>query len=63
MGAVTNQEGWLMAHVHSQEKVLARSQFFEANFDSFGQFSQKVSKIQKSYIPHWKALIFAFLEA
>ena len=47
-------------YLHSQEKVLARSRFFEANFDGFGQFSQKVLKIQKFYIPHWKALVSSF---
>ena len=34
--------------------------FSEANFDGFGQFSQKVLKIQKFYIPHWKALVSSF---
>ena len=43
--------------VHSHKKVLVRSRFFESNFDGFGQFSQKVLRIQKCYIPHWKALI------
>ena len=49
-----------MQVIHSQEKVLARSRFFEANFDGFWQFSQKVFKIQKFYIPCWKALVFSF---
>ena len=48
--------------IHSDKKIPDRSRFFEENFDGFWSFSQKVSKIQKSYIPHWKALIFSFLE-
>ena len=41
-------------------KWYIRSRFFEANFDGFWQFSQKVFKIQKFYIPCWKALVFSF---
>ena len=46
--------------IHSHKKVSVRSQFFEANFDGFWQFSQKISKIQKLYIPCWKALVSSF---
>ena len=49
------------ANTLGPEKI-RRSQFFKANFDGFWQFSQKVLKIQKLYIPHWKALIFSSLE-
>ena len=38
-------------YIHSDKKIPDRSQFFEENFDGFWSFSQKVSKIQKSYIP------------
>ena len=31
-------------------------------FDGFCQIFPKVIVLQKSYIPHWKALIFSFLD-
>ena len=49
-------------YIHSDKKISDRSRFFEENFDGFWSFSQKVSKIQKSYIPLWKALISSSLE-
>ena len=39
-----------------------RSRFFNAKFDGFWQLSQKVLKLQKSFIYHLKALIFSSLE-
>ena len=48
--------------VHWGQKRSARSRFFKANFDGFWQFSQKVLKIQKLYIPHLKALIYSYYE-
>ena len=48
---------FLQGTVHWVQKRSDRSRFFKANFDGFGQFSQKVLRIQKCYIPHWKALI------
>ena len=44
------------------EKVSARSRFFDTKFDGFWQFYQKVLKLLKSFIPHFKALIFSSLE-
>ena len=44
------------------QKRSDRSRFFKANFDGFWQFSQKVLKIQKHYIPHLKALIYSYYE-
>ena len=41
-------------------RVSGQSRFFEANFDGFWQFSQKVFKVQKFYIPCWKALVSSF---
>ena len=49
-------------NLHSDKKIPDRSRFFEENFDGFSSFSQKVCKIQKSYIPLWKALISSSLE-
>ena len=49
-------------HLQSDEKVPARSRFFDAKFGGFLSFSQKLLKIQKLYIPHLKALISSFLE-
>ena len=48
------------ALIHSHQKVPVRSRFFYSNFGTFGQFSQKVLKIQKYHIPLWKALISSF---
>ena len=48
--------------LHWGQKRSARSRFFKANFDGFWQFSQKVLKIQKLYIPHLKALIYSYYE-
>ena len=48
--------------IQSDEKVPARSRFFDAKFDGFWLFSQKVLRIQKRYIPHLKALISSFYE-
>ena len=48
--------------MHWGQKRSARSRFFKANFDGFWQFSQKVLKIQKLYIPHLKALIYSYYE-
>ena len=48
--------------IHWVQKRSDRSRFFKANFDGFWQFSQKVLKIQKLYIPHWKALIYSYYE-
>ena len=49
-------------YIHWGQKRSARSRFFKANFDGFWQFSQKVLKIQKLYIPHLKALIYSYYE-
>ena len=49
-------------YVQSEEKIPARSRFFDAKFDGFLQFSQKLLKIQKLYIPQLKALISSSLE-
>ena len=49
-------------YVQSDEKIPARSRFFDAKFDGFWLFSQKVLRIQKRYIPHLKALISSFYE-
>ena len=52
----------MIAEYTHKKKYWPGHDFSEANFDGFGQFSQKVSKIQKRYIPHWKGLIFSFWE-
>ena len=48
--------------IHWVQKRSDRARFFKANFDGFWQFSQKVLKIQKLYIPHLKALIYSYYE-
>ena len=52
----------IKTEIHWGQKRSARSRFFKANFDGFWQFSQKVLKIQKLYIPHLKALIYSYYE-
>ena len=41
---------------------IIRSRFFNAKFDGFGQLSQKVLKLLKSFIAHLNALIFSSLQ-
>ena len=48
--------------IQSEEKVPARSRFFDAKFDGFWSFSQKVLQTQKLYISHLKALILSCYE-
>ena len=51
---------WFLVTYTPTKKYSGSRLFFEANFNGFWQFSQKVFKIQRSHIPHWKALIFSF---
>ena len=55
----TKEGGKNVQYTHKKKYWPGRD-FSEANFDGFGQFSQKVLKIQKFYIPHWKALCIVF---
>ena len=48
--------------LHSDEKVSARSRIFDAKFDGFWQFHQKVLRLHKSLISHSKALKCGYLE-
>ena len=48
--------------LQSEEKIPARSRFFDAKFDGFWSFSQKVLQTQKLYISHLKALILSCYE-
>ena len=50
---------FILVYTHKKKYWPGRD-FLDANFDGFGQFSQKVLKIQKFYIPHWKALVSSF---
>ena len=48
--------------LQSEEKIPARSRFFDAKFDGFWSFSQKVLQTQKLYVSHLKALILSCYE-